>query len=148
AVTPSNEKFRLSRAWRITEPEILDAIYGNTDVALIDARPLEFLEGMNQHQAALEAGTIHGAANLEHSVWFQKGPTEGVLVAGYEPPRQILESALGRSAKAIATFCNVGRWSATNWFMLSEVAGLDDVRLYPEGMVGWTKAGHETVVAE
>ncbi len=39
------------------------------------------------------------------------------------------------------SFCNTGHWAATNWFVLSEVLGQKDVKLYPESMVGWSRAG-------
>jgi thiosulfate/3-mercaptopyruvate sulfurtransferase len=39
------------------------------------------------------------------------------------------------------SFCNTGHWAATNWFVLSEVLGQKDVKLYPESTVGWSQAG-------
>jgi thiosulfate/3-mercaptopyruvate sulfurtransferase len=39
------------------------------------------------------------------------------------------------------SFCNTGHWAATNWFVLSEVIGQKDVKLYPESMVGWSRTG-------
>ena len=41
------------------------------------------------------------------------------------------------------SFCNTGHWAATNWFALSEVAGIEGVRMYPESMVGWSNAGYD-----
>jgi thiosulfate/3-mercaptopyruvate sulfurtransferase len=38
------------------------------------------------------------------------------------------------------SFCNSGHWAATNWFVLSEVLGQPDVKLYPESLVGWSQA--------
>ena len=37
------------------------------------------------------------------------------------------------------SFCNTGHWAATNWFVLSELAGLKDVRLYPASLAEWTQ---------
>ena len=31
--------------------------------------------------------------------------------------------------------------AATNWFALSELAGIENVKLYPESLVGWSHAG-------
>ena len=39
------------------------------------------------------------------------------------------------------SFCNTGHWAATNWFALSELAGIENVKLYPESLVGWSHAG-------
>ena len=43
--------------------------------------------------------------------------------------------------ETLVSFCNPGHWAATNWFALSEIAGIENVKLYPESMVGWTRAG-------
>ena len=40
-----------------------------------------------------------------------------------------------------SSFCNAGHWAATNWFVLSEVLGHDDVKLYDNSMVEWTADG-------
>ena len=39
------------------------------------------------------------------------------------------------------SFCNTGHWAATNWFVLSELLGHGDVKLYPESVVEWSNAG-------
>ena len=36
------------------------------------------------------------------------------------------------------SYCNTGHWASTNWFVLSEVLGRKDVRLYYGSMVEWT----------
>ena len=36
------------------------------------------------------------------------------------------------------TYCNTGHWAATDWFVLSELIGRTDVRLYYGSMVEWT----------
>jgi thiosulfate/3-mercaptopyruvate sulfurtransferase len=43
----------------------------------------------------------------------------------------------------LVSFCNTGHWAATNWFALSEIAGIEGVRMYPESMVGWSNAGYD-----
>ena len=101
---------------------------------------------MNQHEYALDAGTIAGSGNLEHARWFQHNQNG---FAPLKPVAQIVTFARENGISDVAhqpivTFCNTGRWSATNWFVLSEIVGLADVRMYPEGMVGWTRSGRET----
>ena len=36
------------------------------------------------------------------------------------------------------SFCEAGWWSAGNWFLISQVAGIDGAKLYAEGRVDWT----------
>nr|WP_255775086.1 rhodanese-like domain-containing protein [Halomonas alkalisoli] len=44
---------------------------------------------------------------------------------------------MDRNARTI-TFCNTGHWAATDWFVLSEVAGFDNVAMYDGSMAAWT----------
>jgi thiosulfate/3-mercaptopyruvate sulfurtransferase len=38
------------------------------------------------------------------------------------------------------SFCNTGHWAATNWFVMSELVGQKNVKLYAGSMVDWTQA--------
>ena len=51
-----------------------------------------------------------------------------------------LDSAGAAPGQRVVTFCNTGHWAATDWFVLSEVLGRPDVRMYPGSMVDWTQA--------
>lgn len=141
----SEATFSLADDWMMSRDGVRDVVEGRAEAQIIDARPIEFLKGKRKHPAAKVAGTIEGAANVEHSTWFDA-----------ENPRKVRSAEdvlrLAREAgvaddgsRPIASFCNTGHWAATNWFMLSEVAGLDNVKLYPESMVGWTRAGGAVV---
>jgi thiosulfate/3-mercaptopyruvate sulfurtransferase len=41
------------------------------------------------------------------------------------------------------SFCNTGHWAATDWFALSELAGIENVKLYPDSMVAYSKTDNE-----
>ena len=91
------------------------------------------------HAAASAPGTVPGAQNVPHTEWFA-GQTPAVA-----PPATAADVAarLGiRPGGEVVTFCNTGHWAATEWFALSELAGLPNVRMYPESMVGYTKGDH------
>ena len=57
--------------------------------------------------------------------------------------RQLAEENGFGPEDRLVSFCNTGHWAATNWFALSELAGIEGVRLYPESVVGWSNAGLE-----
>lgn len=143
---PSAHDFTLADTWLADRAAVEAAVAGSTDVVLVDARPEAFFTGEKAHDAAAAAGTLPGAVNLSHAEWFAgEAPT-------LRPERPVLErlAALGANpgpaaGRRIVSFCNTGHWAATNWFMLSEIAGLPDVRLYPESMVGWTRGGGAAV---
>jgi len=140
---PTTISVSLSPRWTMTRDDVADVIAGRSDARMIDARPLDFFEGRKKHKAAASAGTLPGALNVIHSSWF--GQNEKRMSASPETVRAILaragyDGAL-RPEETLVSFCNTGHWAATNWFALSEIAGIENVKLYPESMVGWTNAG-------
>lgn len=134
---PSRYEARIDSRWLATRAQVAEAI-GHSGWRLLDARPAAFFLGEKRHAAARSPGTLVGASNVEHTVWFVPGTAE--LAA----PETIVATAqrLGIDADApTVSFCNTGHWAATQWFVLSEVLGGRDVRLYPESMVDWSRAG-------
>ncbi|MEM7544549.1 MAG: rhodanese-like domain-containing protein [Pseudomonadota bacterium] len=147
AIAPSTITVSLSPQWMMTRDEVADVVAGRSNARMIDARPLDFFEGRKKHSAATEAGTLKGALNVIHSSWF--GENEQRMNASPEAIRSILASAGYEGElnpdETLVSFCNTGHWAATNWFALSEIAGIENVKLYPESLVGWTNAGGDVV---
>jgi thiosulfate/3-mercaptopyruvate sulfurtransferase len=135
--SPSRVEAHFDGRWLATRAQVSEAL-GNSSWRLLDARPPPFFLGEKKHAAAQTPGTLVGARNVEHTVWFVPGAAE--LAA----PESIRATAqrLGVDADApTVSFCNTGHWAATQWFVLSEVLGGRDVRLYPESMVDWSRSG-------
>ena len=38
-------------------------------------------------------------------------------------------------------FCNTGHWATLDWFVMSELLGNKDARMYDGSMLEWTAAG-------
>lgn len=127
----------LSDTWRARAEDIEAAIAAG-DARLIDARPAGFFEGRLWHAAAARPGTLPTAENFTHDAWFVDG---GPLVVDAERARAIAESAGLADGATLVSFCNTGHWAATNWFALSELAGIEGVTLYPESVVDWSAQG-------
>jgi thiosulfate/3-mercaptopyruvate sulfurtransferase len=139
----SDATFTLSEKWRVTREEVAQVVKGERQAVLIDARPPEFWRGETKHPAAARPGTIPGAPNLPHAVWFEGSALR--LSTAERVAELAREKAPVEGAREVVSFCNTGHWAATNWFALSELAGLANVKLYPESVVGWTIAGGEVV---
>jgi thiosulfate/3-mercaptopyruvate sulfurtransferase len=105
---------------------------------LIDARPVPFFLGETKHAAASTPGTLVGAKNVEHEVWFIG---DSATIQSTADVRRVAQQQGVDTPQQSVSFCNTGHWAATNWFVLSEVLGQPDVKLYPESMVGWSRAG-------
>ncbi|TFH86726.1 sulfurtransferase [Billgrantia azerbaijanica] len=104
---------------------------------LVDARPVDYFRGENQSPAAKAPGTIPGARNLPHHSLLQEDAT--VWYLNREGLQSRINAAELDSETPTVSFCNTGHWAATDWFVLSEVAGFDHVRLYDGSMAAWTQ---------
>ncbi len=144
--TPSSAQFALSSDWMADRAEIAAAVAGDGGLTLIDARPSAQFAGKAKHPKAAKPGTLAGARSLPHEGWFEGAATE---IAPAARIAELAEAAgVGADAAPVASFCNTGHWAATNWFAMSELAGVEGVKLYPESMVGWTRAGGPVISGE
>ncbi len=136
--------FTLAETWLIDRTGVEAVIAGQRQAIAIDARPAAFFTGERAHPAASRPGTLPKAISLPEAGWFPDGaPAIGDAALIIE---RIKAAGLPADSKAeLVSFCNTGHWAATNWFALSELAGVENVKLYPESMVGWTNAGGDVV---
>lgn len=136
---PSTIEVTFSDNWLASADDVQSVLSGKEEARLIDARPEAYYDGMEKHPAAERPGTLPKAELFEHSNWFASGP----VIIDAAAAHGLAEGAGYAGDEQLISFCNTGHWAATNWFALSELAGIDNVRLYPESMVGWSNAGHE-----
>ncbi|MET1117061.1 MAG: rhodanese-like domain-containing protein [Comamonas sp.] len=107
-----------------------------SNAALVDSRPDAFYQGKTRAPAAKLSGTLPGAQQLDFNQWFVPG-TSTFVDAG--AARQIAAKVQRQPGQDMVAFCNTGHWAATDWFGLSEMAGLPNVKLYAGSMVDWTQ---------
>jgi len=104
--------------------------------ALVDARPPSQYLGETKSGLAVRAGRIPGAINIPTASLFDAD-------AGRLKSRQdlaaIASAALPDRDQEIITYCNTGHWGSIDWFVLHELLGYSDVKLYEESMAGWTR---------
>jgi thiosulfate/3-mercaptopyruvate sulfurtransferase len=123
---------RWQDTWQISTQAIEQRI-GDPQLRLVDARPGVFFDGSRSYLA--RPGTIAGAASLSFERWF-----EGGSLKQPEALRQTLQASPLPPAAETVSFCNTGHWASINWFVLSELLGIPDTRLYAESMVEWSQA--------
>ncbi|SIS96865.1 sulfurtransferase [Paracoccus saliphilus] len=139
-VTPSELDITWDNRWTALTDDVADVVAGDRDAVLVDARPPEFYEGKKAHNAAERPGTVPGAQNLSHSSFFRPDAT---AISGVDDV-DALKASLGiGEGDEVVSFCNTGHWAATDWFALSELAGIDNVKLYPGSMVEYSASGNE-----
>ncbi|MEM1382734.1 MAG: rhodanese-like domain-containing protein [Pseudomonadota bacterium] len=139
AVERTAARFVMAKDWMIDRAGVADVLAGRRQAIMVDARPAAFFRGEKKHDGAAAAGTLKNALNITHDSWF-RGPTTEIVTG---PKVLEIAKAAGYRAGAgeLVSFCNTGHWAATNWFALSELAGIEGVKLYPESVVGWSQAG-------
>lgn len=106
---------------------------------LLDARPALFYQGQAKAPTASTSGTIATAQNAPFGQWFNNNDTR---IRPVEDIKQLVRTQGLDQAQETVSFCNTGHWAATNWFVLSELAGVKDVRLYPASLAEWTQSQH------
>jgi thiosulfate/3-mercaptopyruvate sulfurtransferase len=111
----------------------VEAIERDGGATLVDARPASFFAGKEKAPAAQGYGHIPGAVNLDSATFYDARTNR------LKPQTEL--AALAASAVPVGptvAYCNTGHWAATDWFVLSEVLGRKDVKLYYGSMVDWT----------
>ncbi len=136
APTPSTVTVSWDDTWTASTADVQAIVAGDAEASLIDARPETFWNGEQAHPAAARPGTLPQSDYFVHSSWFGDGPA---IVDAAAAVDVAAEAGL---QGPLVSFCNTGHWAATNWFAMSELAGLD-AKLYPESMVAWSNAGYE-----
>lgn len=131
---------QFSDKWTAETDHIIAVTQGKMDALLLDARPIAFFEGRKSHPQALKPGTLPGAQNHVYSSFFEDGSAAMSPILNANE----LKNTLGiLEGEPVVSFCNTGHWAAINWFALSEIAGIDNVKLYPGSMVEYSNAGLE-----
>lgn len=101
-------------------------------VTLVDSRPESFYSGLEKHKAIKAFGHIPGAVSVPHSRAF--GADNKLL------DRKTLASNFAPAGEgATITYCNTGHWAATDWFVLSEILGKPDVRMFDGSMFEYSR---------
>ena len=107
------------------------------NAALVDSRPDAFYQGKVRAPAAKLAGTLPGAQQLDFNQWFVPGTSTFVDKA---TAQKVAAQVKHEQGQDVVAFCNTGHWAATEWFGLSEIAGMPNVKLYAGSMVDWTQS--------
>lgn len=134
----SQVKIKLQPQLAILKDEMLDRISQQSgNFQLLDSRPPAFFNGQVKAPMATTPGTIAGAQNAPFQQWFNAGDTR---IRSVDEIKKLVQQQGLDQAQETLSFCNTGHWAATNWFVLSELAQLPNVRLYPASMAEWTQS--------
>ncbi len=137
---PTELDISFSDQWTADTEAVTAVTRGEVDALLLDARPDDFYQGRKSHGAAGRPGTLPGAENLVYSSFFSEGSP---AMSDISDTASLREQLGIEDGEEVVSFCNTGHWAATNWFALSEVAGIENVKLYPGSMVEYSNTDNE-----
>ncbi|NUB10387.1 sulfurtransferase, partial [Azospirillum sp. Vi22] len=112
---------------------VVAAVVARGSVPLLDARSAEQFEGKAKSPQARVPGTLPGAVLIENGAFYSAAEKRFL----HADAVKALADQAGTGESTI-TFCNTGHLASVSWFALSEVAGVDGVRLYDGSMSEWT----------
>lgn len=131
---------KLNRALLADAGEV-ETVLGNRSATLLDGRPAAQFEGREKSGVVKAFGHIPGAINLDQDLAYDRA-------ANRLKNRAELERIFAPvPAGPVVNYCNTGHWSSTTWFVLSEILGRKDVKLYPGSMAEWTTDPRRPVVS-
>jgi len=133
-VSPVAPQLAFNSAWYADTAEVEKQVAGEGSARLLDARLDDFYAGKAWHDAAARPGILPGADQFAFEAFFDKNTP--LLKHADEVQSIVADNELDQSGTI--SYCNTGHWAATNWFVLSEVAQVDGVKLYAESMVEWS----------
>jgi thiosulfate/3-mercaptopyruvate sulfurtransferase len=133
APTPKTFVADFRPALLATRDEVKAALNAR-DTTLIDARDPAQFEGKAKSSSVRVAGTLPGAVNAPSD---RLAATDGTRPADRATIDSVLARAGVKGGKQIA-FCNTGNLAAGAWFVLHEVVGNKQARLYDGSMADWT----------
>lgn len=119
----------------------VEKINGSGGAALVDARPASFFVGKEKAPASAAYGHIPGALNVDSASFFDTKTNR------LKSKAELVKAADVVPAGPTVSYCNTGHWAATDWFVLHEVLGRKEARLYAGSMVEWTSNGSRPVAS-
>lgn len=132
APASANYKAKVVAKLNVSLDEV-KASYKSSDVQVLDGRPDKQYIGDAKHPKAARAGRIPQSVNLDDHKFFKDGSA-----ALLDKAALTKVASLVADDKPVISYCNTGHWASTNWFVLSEVLGKKNVRVYDGSMVEWS----------
>ena len=116
--------------------EVAAIVDGKSRGMLIDARPESQYAGTVKSPVDRVPGHLPGAVAAPEAAFFDSA-------RGKLKPAAELASLVPASARVekgpVISYCNTGHMASTDWFVLHEVLGQQNVKLYDASMSAWTK---------
>jgi thiosulfate/3-mercaptopyruvate sulfurtransferase len=122
---------KIDRSILIEAPEV-EALEQKGGAHFVDARPASFFLGKEKAPASKAYGRLPGAQNIDSAKFYDSS------VNRLKPKDELAAIAKAVPDGEVVAYCNTGHWAATDWFVLHELLGRKEAKLYAGSMVEWT----------
>lgn len=131
-----------SMHWSADSSTVAQA-HGN-GIQLVDARPVPQFLGISKSKVVHDYGHINGARNFPTDAIVRKDGDASYFMTKAEYKKILPELGIDAAAPTI-TYCNTGHLAAGAWFVIHEIVGNEQTRLYDGSMLEWTQEGRPVV---
>ena len=114
----------------------------SSSAVLLDGRPASQFWGEKKHPKVSSFGHIPGAKLITQSNAYDENENK---IKAVDELIDIYDEVINGQ---VVSYCNTGHWASTNWFVLSELLGNENVVVYDGSMVEWTKDQSRPLVSE
>lgn len=135
AVKPRSKPYKgkFNKEYLIKKNEVMSRL---GKALIVDVRESDFYNGKKKLDFVVKLGHIKGAVNLPTSMMYEKDAT----YKSKEELAAIATPVVGSDlSKEIILYCDTGKFCTAWWFMLYELLGYKDVKVYDGSMMEWVK---------
>ncbi len=149
AITPTKYRITKTNPQYATSATAIENMLSNSKWRLVDGRPPKQFSGeepgkvFHTEKPHKQRGHIPGAANI---FWKQNFNKDGTFKSASELRK--LYRQVNQPGSTIVTYCNEGLHAAPPWFVLHEILGARDVRVYDDSMSEWANSNREMEVTQ
>ena len=132
-VAPAPKTFAVNFDDRLrVELKEVEQLQSKGGATFVDARPPAQFSGKVKTKTVQSYGHLPGAVNIDSTVYFDNATHR-------LKPKAELASLSAHVTGPAVSYCNTGHLASTDWFVLNEVLGRKDTRLYAGSMTEWTR---------
>ncbi|QDG77921.1 sulfurtransferase [Labrenzia sp. PHM005] len=118
----------------VSTDEVASLVGGNA--LLLDSRPQTQFNGLEKHDDATRFGHLPGATHFDQAQFYDGAAN---TLKPLDQLKTLAVEVAASSSDPVIAYCNTGHWAATNWFVLTELLGYENVAVYDDSMVGWSR---------
>jgi thiosulfate/3-mercaptopyruvate sulfurtransferase len=138
---PYEAELLFSPAWRADMVDVYGVATSQITGFLLDARPAQLFSKVGDDGQALATTLPRAQSAPVMSLLDSFGPGVPIEIGVAAMTAHLDDHNADWRTGEVVMFCQTGELSALSWFYASELAGMENISLYPESIAGWSHDG-------